>query len=298
MRLGLGTVQFGLDYGVSNRNGKAGYDTANKILKLAAENEMSTLDTAAMYGDAEKVIGNSMPENSVFNIISKTRVFSESELQGDVSKLIMSDFYASLERLGVPKLYGLLVHSVDNLLSSNGKKILEALERLKAEGLVKKIGVSVYSPQQVMAILEKYTPDIVQLPINIFDQRMHNSGALAALKERGVEVHARSVFLQGLLLMDKNEIDSYFGKFMDSISSLHDFIENKTLNKLDACLAFARGLDGYIDAVIVGATSVNELEQIIRAWQNTADISEDFSKFAIGDESLVNPSNWNLTEKR
>ena len=202
-QLGLGTVQFGIDYGVTNKNGVPSDATVVKILSDALKNKIGIIDTAPAYGNAEWRLGNLLPDNRDCQIVTKTAVRPKLNRFGrDDAELVHRAFLDSLQRLQRDHVYGLLVHLGTDLLLQGGERLVETLFALRAAGLVKKVGVSIYNAEELDRILEVFTPEFVQLPLSIADQRLLKSGHLAKLKRLGVEIHVRSVFLQGVLLAE------------------------------------------------------------------------------------------------
>ena len=170
MKLGLGTVQFGLPYGISNKTGQVALDEIGKILQLAATSGMQIVDTAAGYGDSENVLGRSLAPAHDFLIVTKTLPLrAEKVRREDVAKA-EAVFEDSLRQLGQSSVYGLLVHHSADLLNPGGDRLYAALRRWKEEGRVKKIGVSVYAREEVDRLFDRYAFDLVQLPLNVFDQ--------------------------------------------------------------------------------------------------------------------------------
>ena len=294
MKIGLGTVQFGLDYGVSNPQGITPAAEVKDILTLAWNSGITILDTAVAYGMSEEVIGQSTPEGISFKIVSKTPLFKKDRIGKADATRLKRIFLQSLKRVKQPAIYGLLVHHANDLLVPGGPYLWQTMEDLKAAGLVKKIGVSVYSPREIDELLGKYHPDLIQLPLNVFDQRMIQGGHLRRLKDLGIEIHSRSVFLQGLLLMSPEEISPYFDPVRPLIMKYHRVIKDQRINRLTAALGFVyRQLE--IDHIIVGVNNQSHLEEIINVAHNI-EISGnfDFSGYAVHDESITNPALWRL----
>lgn len=289
-KIGLGTVQFGLDYGISNREGKTPEAEAGKILAAAARNGIRVLDTAPLYGASEEALGKVLPDNHPFGIVTKTPRFQKGTITFSDARVLEETFYRSLERLRQPSVYGLLVHDADNLLVENGHLLLEKMKGLKKRGLVKKVGVSVYSGRQIDGIMEKHGIDLVQLPINILDQRLLLSGHLSKLKGAGVEIHARSVFLQGLLLMDPDKLSPFFNKIRGHLKMYHQAIRQEGISPVRAALGFVAGLD-EVDVVLCGVNNSRQLKDIVRHLKDPVK-SDMFSGFAIEDATILNPSMW------
>ena len=184
MKIGLGTVQFGLDYGVSNPQGITPATEVKDILALAWKSGITILDTAVSYGMSEEVIGQSIPEGMSFKIVTKTPLFKKERIERADAKRLEETFLQSLRRVRQPALYGLLVHHANDLLVPGGSYLWQAMEDLKEAGLVEEIGVSIYSPREIEELLEKYHPDLIQLPVNVFDQRMIQGGHLRQHPDR------------------------------------------------------------------------------------------------------------------
>jgi len=201
-KLALGGVQFGIDYGIANTKGQVQIEEVQSILNYAKKNGVNILDTASGYGDSEEVLGKVGVDN--FQIITKTTSIKQG-VNG-----VVRIFYQSLKNLKQKKAYGLLIHDIGEIEHKQFDTLLIELARLKRQGLVKKIGVSVYNSQQIDYVLDNFSIDLIQLPINILDQRLINDESLVKLKKHNVEIHARSALLQGLLLMSINTIPYWF----------------------------------------------------------------------------------------
>ena len=294
MKIGLGTVQFGLDYGVSNPQGITPAAEVKDILTLAWNSGITILDTAVAYGMSEEVIGQSTPEGISFKIVSKTPLFKKDRIGKADATRLKRIFLQSLKRVKQPAIYGLLVHHANDLLVPGGPYLWQTMEDLKAAGLVKKIGVSVYSPREIEELSEKYHLDLIQLPVNVFDQRMIQGGYLRNLKDLGIEIHSRSVFLQGLLLMTPEEISPYFDPIRPMIMRYHSAIKKQRISYLAAALGFVYQ-QPEIDHIIVGVNNQSHLKEIIKVVHNIETMSVlDFSGYAVHEESIINPSLWKL----
>lgn len=293
MKLGLGSAQFGLNYGVSNRNGKTPPDEVKRILELAVERGVELLDTAALYGESETVLGAALPDRHAFNIVTKTPAFKTERITEAQGLHLKNIFQRSLERLRQNRLYGLLIHHADDLLVPGGERLLEEMRNLKGRGLVEKIGVSVYTGAQIDSVLDLFRPDIVQLPVNLFDQRLIESGHLSKLKKLGVEIHARSIFLQGLLLMEFEQIPAYFSPLREHFARYNRFLETNRLSRLQVALLFAQR-QKEIDIVIVGVTRASDLRDIFAAAVKPCIPVPDMAAFQVGDEAMITPALWKL----
>ncbi len=294
-KIGLGTVQFGLDYGIANPNGRVPFDEVERILGRAATLGITVLDTAALYGVSEETLGRILGPEHPFRIVTKTPKAAGDRITDNNAADLAGTFDRSLLRLKQQTVYGLLIHDADDLLKPAGQLLIDALRRVRDSGRVTKIGVSVYTGGQLDSVLELFTPDLVQLPLNVLDQRLIADGRLDRLHQMGVEVHARSVFLQGLLLMEPQSLDAYFDPVRDSLENYWNGMKQTGATPLEGALRFA--LDQpQIDTVIVGVCSRQELEDICVASRRRGFPQIDFGRWAVNDPRYVNPSQWRLKQ--
>jgi len=288
MKLALGTVQFGLDYGVANEAGQVSLAEAQGVLSLASASGINLLDTAIAYGSSEAVLGKVGVDR--FRVVTKLPSLPSAG-ENDIAPWVRDQVEASLARLGQKQIYGLLLHRPKDLLGAQSKLLIEALIALKEAGVVQKIGISIYSPDELDAIRKKVQIDLVQAPVNVIDRRMETSGWLDRLKDDGVEVHARSVFLQGLLLMERGKIPQKFSRWSMLWDAWHEKLQNSGASPLAACLAYPLSLR-QIDHVIVGVDAATQLAEIIQA-SNKTEADLDTSFMTSTDTNLISPSNWN-----
>ena len=297
MKIGLGTAQFGLDYGISNPLGKTPVAEVKRILDDAAKNGVHVIDTAFLYGDSEKILGQCLSEHHLFYIVTKTPQYNKSLITEEDAEQLKKVFHESLAKLKQSLLYGLLVHNADDLLAQNGAALWEAMNDIKNKGLVKKIGASVYSARQIDAILEKFSIDLIQLPVNVLDQRLIGSGHLERLKKRGIEVHARSAFLQGLLLMDPSDLPDYFYSVREHLQQYHRFIRARNVSPVKSALDFILNLE-EVDTVIIGVASSAQLEELLHACVEAHEMTaDDYKNFAWSDEEILDPSRWKIINR-
>lgn len=288
MKLGLGTAQFGLDYGISNRRGQTPAEEVSLIFAAARKQGLQMIDTAASYGNSEVVLGATLPVGHQFKIVTKTPPF-RSSIGRDSAKRLEEIFHGSLRRMKVSSVYGLMIHDAGDLISDEGPLLMDRLLMLRDRGLVSKIGVSVYRTDQIDNILDRFAIDIIQVPVNVLDQRLLRSGHLKKLKKAGVEIHARSAFLQGLLLMDPARVPDYFFSILDHVKKYHEWIKSRRLSPVQAALGFVMGLED-VDYVICGVNDLKHFEELCGV--SPLSDSQDFSKWAIDDPMMVDPSRW------
>ncbi|MEP9357626.1 aldo/keto reductase [Sphingomonas sp. KR3-1] len=291
-RIGLGTVQFGLDYGITNRAGRPAQDKVEQICLTAAEAGIDTLDTAHLYGDSEAVIGSTRVADA-FRVVTKTPKFSAAASSGEAVDVLDATLTMSLDRLRRPSVDALLFHEVEDLLGPHGDALWRAMERVRSSGLASKIGVSVYHGRQIDAALDRYPIEIVQVPFNPLDRRLIDGGQLDRLAAVGVEVHARSLFLQGLLLQSPDLIEPRFGVLRDAVAEMRSWASGQGLTPIQGVLRLALA-ETRIDRFIVGVTSAPELEDIVSATQSGQGAYQpaDFVSSVALDPRHLDPSRW------
>lgn len=283
----LGTVQFGLDYGISNQKGRPSQEKVNDILSYAKSVGITSLDTASSYGDSEQVLGLSNLLND-FKIITKTPHFTEPIISSESLEKLETYFKKSINFL-MTDIHGLLVHNGDDLLKKGAEKIFDKLQSFKKEGHLKKIGVSVYNPDQCQKIINNYEVDIVQLPLNIFDQRFLNTGMLDNLKSKAIEIHVRSIFLQGVSLM--SELPAKLQELRSKHELFASRCQESKVSQLVASLGFVASLD-QVDSMVLGVNAVEELKEIISAFEHIKKFSGmNFEEFSHNGR-VINPTNW------
>ena len=271
-KLGLGTVQFGLPYGISNTGGQTSATEVKKILECAVKHGIHVLDTAAAYGEAEAVLGKNALQD--FKIVSKYI----TPAQG---KSIQQQIQQSLAHLQVNKLYGYLAHRPAEILQDKAQwKIMKELQQ---QGQVEKIGFSLNTTEELKALLHKdFIPDIIQVPYNYLDTRFEN--LMMELKQRDCEIHTRSAFLQGLFFKDTNTLPSFF----DIVKPLIKRVQQQTTNISGALLHFVAE-KFFIDKIIIGVENTDQLLINIRDMQLGIELEKSDIKIP---EQVLMPSNW------
>ena len=284
-KLVIGTAQFGINYGIANSLGQVKSEEAKKILDYALSEDINYIDTAASYGESEKVLGSN--DVNRFKIITKIPKIPYD--QTNVYDWLEPSVLDSLNRLNVKSIHALLLHSPEDLLGLHGLTIYKGLRELKSKGIVKKIGVSVYSIDEIEVITDKYDVDIIQCPLNLIDRSLIESGWHKRLKKLGIEIHVRSIFMQGLLLMKKDLIPNSLSKWNYIWNKWHSWIDKENINPLDACIAFVSSID-EIDKIIVGVDSFKHIEEIAQSYK-LKQVGE-FPDISSNDVDLINPSLW------
>lgn len=289
----LGTVQFGLNYGIANSLGKPQLPEVEKIIQYAITNNIHYFDTAQSYGDSEKILGTIFHHidcHKKVKIISK--IHPEIDLEEKLS--VFKAVEVSLNNLKVDQLWGLLLHRPSQLKDSD--VFFRIIESLKQEGLIKKFGVSVYSPKEAILSINNPVTDIIQVPFNILDRRLIDIDFFKLAEKRNKKIFIRSVYLQGLLLMKNDQIiDKRMGWTIPYLTKLHEFISDNQI-KLSAFALQAIAQYQKDAVIILGVDSKAQLEEnlnLLSETQNFDDtINQWWKELPQYPERLLNPSLW------
>ena len=289
MKLALGTAQFGLDYGLSNTSGQVKIPEVKSILEEAKKYNIDTLDTAIAYGNSESVLGEIGVDK--FNVVTKLPPIPKDI--SDIDLWVNNQVKSSLKKMHIDGVSGLLLHKSSDLLEASKMQLFDSLCKLKDDGIVNKIGVSIYNPDELDAIESHGIKiDIIQAPFNILDRRLESSGWLHKLNLAGIEVHTRSVFLQGLLLQKKEQRNPYFNKWNNYFKIFDEWVKDTRQTPLGASLNFSNSYKS-INKVIVGVQNKTQLTEILASISQGSQFSVP-SELEIDDLMLINPSNWIL----
>ncbi|PJJ78988.1 aryl-alcohol dehydrogenase-like predicted oxidoreductase [Brevirhabdus pacifica] len=286
MKLALGGAQFGMAYGATNTAGQPDPAVVAAILDRASAAGIDLIDTAPAYGSSEAVIG-AQPAAQDFRVVTKTP--AGNALLEDPDGL-ETRLRHSLAQLGRDRLEGLLFHNADVLLSPGGETLFTRAEALREAGLVARIGVSVYDAEQIRAVLARHAPQIVQLPMNVLDQRLIRSGVLDELAARGIELHVRSAFLQGVLLADPAALPGRFDDLRPHLTRWRHLVAEAGLTPAAAALGFLRSLP-QVERIVVGVQDADQLDELIAAHDSPVPLP-DFSALSLEDPQLVDPRHW------
>ena len=247
--------------------------------------EIKYLDTASAYGDCEALLGKI--QNNRFKIITKIPPIPNSE--SDIAGWIFNSIRESMERLKVTRLAGVLLHEPMQILGSNGRHIMDALDAAKASGLIDAMGYSVYSPDECNLLESVRKPDFVQIPFNLIDRRILQNDWLAEQQHKAIKVHVRSIFLQGLLLLPLSQIPNKFHIEPEIWRSWHRWLKENSSTPLETCLNFAAS-NPMISGVIVGVDNLTHLTEIVRGYDESK--SSRFPDIGSDNIKLINPNNW------
>ena len=287
-RICLGTATFGLDYGITNLQGKLPLKDIEKILARALECGICEIDTAQAYGDAEERLGQIGLKD--FQVTTKTSPSGDNITLGkwNISKALE----LSLSRLKVENCHGFLLHDTAPFHSEGADQIAKQLHQLKSEKRVSHIGFSSYEPAEAELLCERYDFDMVQLPFNLLDQRAVESGALARLKKRGVSVSVRSVFLQGLLLSLPRSSQQNANLPLEAVEEFHQECQKHRVTPLQAALGFVLQ-EKDISSIVLGCASLKEWEKILSVIkQPRATIS--WSPQTDLQKEMLDPRRWQI----
>lgn len=295
MKFCLGTVQFGINYGIQG-NGQPPHKKVYDMLSYAIDHGINQFDTASAYGEAEKVLGDYIrlnPEKAAkMNIISKLKpdAFAPNE-EKNLVKTVVSNAKESLAQLGIPRFCAYLFHDASFIFD---KDAVMALYSIKEEGLANRIGVSIYTPEEAMKALEYPQIEAIQIPYNLFDRRLDKCGFFKKAKESGVIVYARSSLLQGLAVMDPNCLPNRVAFAKEYLLHFDSICNEFKVSKLSAAIGYVAKKQG-IDYIVFGVDNISQLQEYM-VLENV-DIPKDMIKqiddcFADSPEKLVNPIMW------
>lgn len=285
-KLALGTVQFGLDYGISNARGQVTPPEVVEILQLAAQAGVQVLDTAYAYGNSEQVLGEALPQiaNHDFRLVSKFPPGTELPAMAEV----LSE---SLGRLGRKSLYGYLFHSLETY-EQQPKRWAEMLA-LKALGKIQRVGFSLYHPQEALDLLNAGVDfDLIQVPFSVLDQRW--AAVFPQLKAAGVEIHVRSAFLQGLVFQDPAALGPHFASAIPSLKRMRALSAEHDISIAGLCLGLGL-LQPEIDQVVIGVAEVAQFRENIALVRQTGALQAllpELSVLGIEDEQVLLPMYW------
>jgi len=284
MDIVLGTANFGTIYGISNKK-KISLNNLKKIIKICDKNSIKFIDTSFNYKNSEYIISK-VCKKKTYKIVTKL-----SEINGSSEKVEKS-FYQSLKRLNKNKIYGLLTHSQKDLKIENFKKIYKILIDLKKVNKIKKIGISVYKPSELIKIASKFKIDIAEIPMSIFDQRFCQKKILKFIKKKNIQIYCRSIFLQGLVFLNNNLIKRKFKGEINKILKFKKKLNNENSKILQHCIQFIKK-QKIVNKIIIGINSPTQINEIINAYKNSNKIIKlDYNDYSIKDNNIILPYKW------
>ena len=282
-KIAIGTANFGMQYGVANSQGKLSKNSVAEILGLAKSLGVTCLDTANAYGESQNALGEFGVRD--WRVVSK--ISSIPRDCEDVRSFVRAEIDLILTSLNLSEFDTVLVHNPKDLMGNVSEIVYEELQKAKSQGQVEKIGVSIYDPSDLESITSQFQLDVVQAPINVFDNRLQDSGWLDRLASMGVEVHARSVFLQGVLLSAIAQNNDFFKPWKATFEKWNRFAESSGTSALINCIKHVNSFDKVTFAV-VGVDSAKNLSEVFDAFSEQPQrIDED--NFSV-DSQLINPA--------
>jgi aryl-alcohol dehydrogenase-like predicted oxidoreductase len=284
----LGGAQLGLNYGITNSFGMLSESAVIDLLEFAVKQGINTIDTAPGYGSSEKRLGAYSDSNRI-KFISKISIPHTDDFPL-FKEMVAGSVARSIEYLGVEKLRALLVHDVSPMLGS--EKIFnftcDVLMYLKDSGFVESVGFSLYDSSEVKGLCDKFIPDVVQVPLSILNQDWHISGGLKRLKRMGVEIHARSIFMQGITLSHILPDGLYWGR--EYVAPYVKYLDEKKISPMHASVSFVNSIE-EVDAMVVGFHSVDQLREMLgvsSVYINT----EEVKNLHVCNDKFRNPAKW------
>ena len=284
-KISLGTANFNSNYGINRNNLNLKNKDIKKILIFAEKNQIRSIDTATNYAGVEKKLGQFKLKK--FKISSKLKAISKSV--NNIENIILSEIQASLKRLKIKKLEILYLHNSKDLIDKKKKfKVYEALKKAKKLNLIKKIGISVYSKNDLIKIINQFKIEAVQLPYSLIDRRFEKIFLL--LKKKNISIQVRSIFLQGLLLQNFNEMPKYFLKFKE-IKQFEEWTKKNKISKLEASINFVKN-SKYINSIVIGFNNIFQLKQITQCFNKKKFFYP--KKIHSKDINLIDPRKWRV----
>lgn len=288
-KLVLGSAQFGSCYGISRRSGRLNVNVVKEILAVASDSGIDEIDTAITYGSSELNLG--LAGVSQFKVTTKLPKVPSGLEGSEIKAWVRAQISQSLLRLKLDSIYRLIVHDEHDCIGEKAKVLFEALESLRHEQLLENIGVSVYSPEILRAIGSPNSIDTVQFPINLCDRRFFDFLEIPDPLSTTVSRYGRSIFLQGLLLMEVEKIPSYFSSHLCKFVRWKDMLREQGVDAIDVCLGFINDQKN-LNKVVVGCESVAQLRRVLE-FRPTA-YSHEFDFMASDALDLIDPRRWKI----
>lgn len=295
MKLCLGTVQQGMEYGINNHHGKPSIEESLQIFHEAVMGGITMFDTARAYGDAECLLGEYFKcygNQDKVKVISKLR---PNILNGEepIYDTMCRECENSLNRIGIDRLEGYLFHTPEYI---RNKQAVQSLARLKKEGLVNNIGVSIYNIEDGDIAIDTGVVDYIQLPFSVFDQRGATSGFIKRAKNAGLTIFTRSAFLQGLYFIDENELPEKVKQAEPLLRKLNTILKTYQQNREEFLIGFVKMYE-MIDYLVFGVDTVEQLKQDITIFENGNSLKKDIwngikFEFSNVSENIIIPSLW------
>lgn len=295
MNLCLGTVQFGMQYGIQGGQ-RPTEDEVFKILAYAADNNVSAIDTASAYGNAEEILGKAI-KNKILNrdatfITTKCAIPSSQTQLDDCYTQLRNALIGSLSRLHTDHVDAFICHTP---IGPQDNCVAEAFQRLKKEGLALNVGASIYEPAEALSCIADNRFSIIQIPFSLFDQRMKDANVLKAAASRSMIIHSRSAFVQGLILMNSNAIPDYLAGIRPYIVKFESLCRETGYSPRALALGYVKA-QPEISHLVFGVDNLKQLREIITDFSTVTKINDDLAKtFSKIPEELIMPNKWRHT---
>jgi len=284
-RIVLGGAQLGLPYGILNGGETLSREEVARILDTAVGHGIDSIDTAIAYGQSESVIGETAQNR--FNIISKLPPLPLEV--SNVSEWVHMQVDASLARLKCKSLDALLLHRPQDLVEQHGAELYAAINSLKIKKIIQRFGISIYAPDELADIIGKFDIDVVQAPLNVFDRRI--LGVIDQLTARNIEVHVRSVFLQGVLIASPIDRPQRFQPWSEHFALFDEWVHSSGMSAMACCLGFALQQPG-IAKLVIGTMSAESLTEIMDSVPNIhLEVPADLQSSI---KQLIDPRVWSV----
>lgn len=284
----LGTVQFGLKYGYYHNNNPVNEDDIEKIIKISEINKVNELDTANTYGKSESILSKKITNKKNWKFNTKIRRSFDDIINEDYLDFIKKEINDSFNRFN--SLNIIYIHNPKDLFKQNADKIFYFLENLKKNNIISKIGCSLYNEKEITHAISNYNFDNLQIPISILDQRLLHSNILNKIKQKKIEIYARSIFLQGALLNNLSEISSNINSLYPYIMNFREISDKYKMKYVELALNFVRSIK-QIDKIILGVQNFNQYKMLLNLPFTKIDL-ELFSSLNCKNEKLIDLRNW------
>jgi len=288
-KLILGTVQFGLDYGINNTTGKPTTENVYEILNYAYENEIRTLDTAESYGNSRLIIGNYLKKNPAkkFNIISK---LSSKQIlnKGNLKHHLIN----KIKEFNIEHIHGYMIHDFKKFIQRD--YLLKELESIKKEGLISIIGISLYDNDEIINVIKNYKNfDFIQVPFNLLDNEKRRGKVLKLAKDNNIKIFSRSTFLQGLFFRRLNSFPATLNPIKKYIKKIKNIQISSQADMNSIALNYCLSKK-YIDKVLIGVDNLVQLKKNLNNINdNNINYHKEIDKIIVKETKLLNPTNWN-----
>lgn len=288
----LGTAQFGMNYGITNKDGKIRFEEARKIVDFLLANNVRDFDTAQGYGDSEVILGKLLPKNKDVKITTKIKESKEEELSKYSEIEWDSALNESLANLNVENIDTLMIHNIKDFKKKGNEYLHDWLNKKKDIGIVNKIGLSIYEYKELeYAKIEGI--DEIQVPLSIYDQRILKDNNIKNLEKMGKQINVRSIFLQGLILSKSSDWPkSIHRKHVEHHKKLESYCHTNGKQLIDAALGFIESVDS-INNIVMGMCSLREAEEIVQAKKRAKSfVNDEYRIFEVNDINLIDPRCW------